>query len=80
MAGKRSGEGAMFELFVGVIVGFAAGYGVREIISQRRRVAARKYFLLKQLEEADLLTSRQFHIDRLKLVAQLGIAETKLQR
>jgi hypothetical protein len=70
----------VFELLVGLLVGFAAGYGVREIISQRRRAAARKHFLLKQSEEADLLTSRQFQIDRLKLAAQLGIAETKLKR
>jgi hypothetical protein len=70
----------MFELFVGVIVGFAAGYGVREIISQRRRAAALKHFLLKQSEETDLFTSRQIRIDRLKQVVQLGIAETKLKR
>jgi hypothetical protein len=70
----------MFELFVGILLGFGCGYGVRGIISQRRRAAARKHFLLKQLEETDLLTSRQFHVDRLKLAAQLGIAETKLQR
>jgi hypothetical protein len=59
-------DGAVFELLVGILVGFTAGYGVREIVSQRRRAAARKHFLLKQSEETDLSTSRQIHIDRLK--------------
>jgi hypothetical protein len=30
----------MFEAFVGVLVGFAFGYGVREIISRRRHATA----------------------------------------
>jgi hypothetical protein len=32
----------MFLLFLGVCVGFMSGYGVREMISQRRRREARK--------------------------------------
>lgn len=35
----------MFELFVGVLVGFACGYGIREAISRRRRAVARDRML-----------------------------------
>lgn len=33
-------------------IAFAAGYGIREFISRRRRAAARKEYLQKQEEEA----------------------------
>jgi len=58
----------MFELFVGVLVGFACGYGVREYISRRRRAAARNMALLKS-EALD----RQEHNDRVKLMVKLGL-------
>jgi hypothetical protein len=58
----------MFELLVGVLVGFACGYGVREYISRRRRAAA-----------LDRAITRQEHIDNLKLMAKLDapLAEMK---
>jgi hypothetical protein len=52
----------MFELLVGVLVGFACGYGVREIISRRRHAAARNWAELQA-------RSRQAHIHRPKIVA-----------
>jgi hypothetical protein len=52
----------MFEAFVGVLVGFAFGYGVREIISRRRRAAARNWAQFNQPR------SRQAQIDRFKVV------------
>ena len=52
----------MFELLVGVLVGFACGYGVREIISRRRHAAARDWAELQA-------RSRQAHIDELEVVA-----------
>jgi hypothetical protein len=53
----------MFELLVGVLVGFGCGYGVREIISRRRYAAARDLALSRA-------RSRQAHIDRLKADAK----------
>ena|SRR6516164_9131751 len=68
----RSGEGVMFELFVGVLVGFACGYGVREYISRRRHAAARDWASLQA-------RSRQAHIDHLKVEAKVGrtLTETR---
>jgi hypothetical protein len=55
----------MFEAFVGVLVGFAFGYGVREIISRRRHAAARDLALSRA-------RSTQAHIDRLKADAEVS--------
>jgi hypothetical protein len=57
----------VFELFVVALIAFAAGYGVRELISRRRRAAVRSRVLLKA-EEFGL----QERIDNLKLMAKLG--------
>ena len=54
----------MLEAFVGVLVGFAFGYGVREIISRRRNAAARNLALSRA-------RSRQAHIDLLKADAKI---------
>jgi hypothetical protein len=49
----------MLSLSLGLIVGFAAGYGVRELISRRRRAAAREKWLKEQEEK---LTKESFHL------------------
>jgi hypothetical protein len=68
----------MFEAFVGVLVGFAFGYGVRELISRRRRAALRSRMLLK----TEPFRRRQQQIDNLKLMAKLGLplSETQSKR
>jgi hypothetical protein len=40
----------LLPLLLPTLVGFAVGYGVRELISRRRRTAARKEFEQKHLE------------------------------
>jgi hypothetical protein len=54
----------MFEALIGVLVGFAIGYGVREIISRRRHAAVRELALSRA-------RSRQAHIDLLKTDARV---------
>ena len=43
----------MLLLILGLVVGFACGYGIRELISRRRRAAAREKFLRKQDEKRE---------------------------
>jgi hypothetical protein len=64
----------VFEFFVVALIAFAAGYGVRELISRRRRAAVR--------ERALQSLSRQEQIDNLKLMAKLGLplSETHSKR
>jgi hypothetical protein len=38
----------VFLLILGLVVGFACGYGIRELISRRRRAAAREKFFRRQ--------------------------------
>jgi len=40
----------LFPLLLPTLVGFAFGYGIRELISRRRRTAARKEYQQKHLE------------------------------
>jgi hypothetical protein len=71
---------ATVELILGVLVGFAFGYGVREYISQRRHAAAREHFkshapstkIAALLEAQQRVRSQQEHIDRLKRNATAG--------
>jgi hypothetical protein len=65
----------MFELLVGVLVGFACGYGVREYISRCRRAAARSRMLLK----TEPFRRRQQQIDNLKLMVKLGLPLSETQ-
>jgi hypothetical protein len=41
----------MFQVVLGVLIGFACGYGVREWVSRRRRAAAREKFHARLEEE-----------------------------
>ena len=43
----------MLQLILGLVVGFACGYGVRELISRRRRAAAREKFLRKREQKRE---------------------------
>jgi hypothetical protein len=65
----------MFALLVGLLIGFGCGYGVRTIVSRRRRAAARYAAFLK--EEGRY---KEGFADRVQLMAALGLAETKLRR
>ena len=62
---------------LGIIVGFACGYGVREYISQLRHVAAARELFARNQQRARL---HQEHIDRLKLMATSARPATKLKR
>jgi membrane protein DedA with SNARE-associated domain len=42
------GQAIVLLLILGLVVGFACGYGVRELISRRRHAAARERFLRRQ--------------------------------
>jgi hypothetical protein len=53
---------------LGILVGFAIGYTVREFISQQRQAVARN-----KRHVAERTLSRQDHIDRLKLMATHGV-------
>jgi hypothetical protein len=70
----------VIELIIGVFIGFASGYGVREIISQRRHAAARDHFLKQQVAEHERPLSQQEHIDRMKIMATSARPVTKLKR
>jgi hypothetical protein len=51
IANSGPGQRIMFQLnplIIALGIGFACGYGVRELISRRRRAAAREKFLRKQ--------------------------------
>jgi len=43
----------MFSLILAMGIGFAGGYGVRELISRQRRAAAREEWLRRQLEKLE---------------------------
>ena len=58
----------MVMFILGILVGFAIGYTVREFISQQRHAAARN-----KRHVAERPLSRQDHIDRLKLMATHGV-------
>jgi hypothetical protein len=65
---------------IGVVIGFAFGYAMREIISQRRHAAARKHFFEQQMAEHERSLSQQEHIDRLKVMATSTRPVTKSKR
>jgi hypothetical protein len=44
-AGRRT---MLFSLVIALCTGFACGYGIRELISRRRRAAAREKFFRRQ--------------------------------
>jgi hypothetical protein len=62
---------------LGMIVGFACGYGVREYISQLRHAAGARELLARNQQPA---LSRQEHVDRLKVMATSARPVTKLKR
>jgi len=62
------------------LLDFAFGYGVREIILQRRHAAARKHFFRQQMAEHERPLAQQEHIDRMKLMATSARAVTQLKR
>jgi hypothetical protein len=70
----------VIEVIIGVFIGFAFGYGVREIISQRRHTAARKHFFEHQMAEHERPLSQQEHVDRLKVMATSTRLVTKSKR
>jgi hypothetical protein len=71
----------VIELVVGVFIGFALGYGIREFISQRRHAAAREHFLAQvAAEHEERPLSQQQHIDRMKLMAASVRAVVKSNR
>jgi hypothetical protein len=43
----------VLQLILGLVVGFACGYGVRELISRRRRAVAREKFLRKREQKRE---------------------------
>jgi hypothetical protein len=47
------GQAIVLLLTLGLVVGFACGYGVRELISRRRRAAAREKFLRRQEQKRE---------------------------
>jgi hypothetical protein len=57
----------MFEI-IAVLIAFGCGYGVRELISRRRRAAVRERFLLRSEKFA-----RREQIDNRRLMAKLGL-------
>ena len=80
LAQRNRGVWVVIELIIAVFVGFAFGYGVREIISQRRHAAARQHFLKQQGAEHEHRLLQQEHIDRMKLMATSARPVTKLKR
>jgi hypothetical protein len=78
-AQRNRGVWVVIEVIIGVFIGFAFGYGVREIISQRRHVAARKHFF-EQMAEHERPLSQQEHVDRLKAMATSTRLVTKSKR
>jgi hypothetical protein len=63
------GQAIVLLLTLGLVVGFACGFGVRELISRRRRAAAREKFLRKQEQKRE-----QKHYDESN--SELGNAAT----
>jgi hypothetical protein len=57
----------MINQIVGTLVGFGVGYGVREIISRRRRAAARQNALMR-----NEVRRQQDNIEDLKIMAWVG--------
>jgi hypothetical protein len=41
----------MLTLALGLILGFAGGYGIREVKSRRRRAAAREEYFIRQQQK-----------------------------
>jgi hypothetical protein len=64
----------MFQLVIVLLLGLACGYGIREIISRRRRAAAR--------ERVRAWRAIETQVDNLKLMAKLATppAETDAKR
>jgi predicted negative regulator of RcsB-dependent stress response len=68
----------MFELVVGVLLGFAGGYGVREIISrQRRKRAQASHFAQLVLRSRRKELSQREQIEKLKDLANIAVGEPK---
>jgi hypothetical protein len=70
----------VIELIIGVFIGLLFGYGIRELISQRRHAAARERFVAKVAAEHERPLSHQQHVDRLKLMAASVQAVIKSKR
>jgi hypothetical protein len=70
----------VFELVVvGVLLlGFAGGYGVRELISRRRRTRGQaSHFAQLVLRSRRKELSRQEQIDKLKRLANIAVGEPR---
>jgi len=61
-------------MFGGVIIGFAGGYGVRELISRRRRATAREESLRRQEEKRSNSYFEGEDVPSLRWRAALGTA------
>jgi hypothetical protein len=59
----------LFEVFAGLLIGFACGYGARSYVSRRRREAIRKK---EELEFETQTLSQQEQIEHLKFMATLS--------
>jgi uncharacterized membrane protein (DUF106 family) len=57
-------------LILGLLVGFALGYTLRDLMSERRQAAAQQDVAEPKSQERAL--SRQQQVDRLKRMAELG--------
>jgi hypothetical protein len=68
----------VFDLLVGVLLGFAGGYGVREIISRRRRKRVQaSLFAQLVLRTRRQELSRQEQIEKLKHLANIAVGERR---
>jgi hypothetical protein len=77
MPRERCLEGIVIELLVGVLLlGFAGGYGAREIVSRRRRARVSVFSQLV-LRSQRRQFSQQKQIDELKRLANIAAAESR---
>ena len=68
----------MFDLLVGVLLGFAGGYGVRELISRQRRARVQaSHFAQLVLRSRRKELSRQEQIEKLKHLANTALGEPR---
>ena len=67
----------MVMFILGMVVGFACGYVIREYVSQLRHAAAARELLARNQQRA---LSHQEQIDRLKLMATSARPVTKSKR
>jgi hypothetical protein len=65
-------------VILGLLVGFALGYTLRDLMSERQQGANQQH--AAEPEGQGRALSRQDHIDRLKLMATHGLVEEAIRR